>query len=66
MIIKAKIAGFTFETTLDLFFLDNPEFEVDKEWLKSELFRMGDVYIRYSDSYTVGATLVLISVESKS
>ena len=60
MIIKAKIAGFTFETTLDLFFLDNPEFEVDKEWLKSELLRMGDAYIRYSDSYTVGATFVLI------
>jgi len=60
MIIKAKIAGFAFETTLDLFFLDNPEFEVDKEWLKAELLRMGDAYIRYSDSYTVGATLVLI------
>ena len=60
MIIKAKIAGFTFETTLDLFFLDNPEFEVDKEWLKAELLRMGDVYIKYSDSYTIGATLVLL------
>jgi hypothetical protein len=60
MIIKAKVAGFAFETTLDLFFLDNPEFEVDKEWLKSELLRMGDVYIRYSDSYTIGVTLVLI------
>ena len=60
MIIKAKVAGFAFETTLDLFFLDNPEFEVDKEWLKSELLRMGDVYIKYSDSYTIGVTLVLI------
>jgi len=60
MIIKAKIAGFQFETTLDLFFLDNPEFECDKEALTAELLRMGDVYIRYSDSYTIGATLVLI------
>jgi len=60
MIIKAKVAGFTFETTLDLFFLDNPGLECDKEWLKSELLRMGDVYIRYSESYTTGATLVLI------
>jgi len=60
MIIKAKVAGFTFETTLDLFFLDNPEFVVDKEWLKSELLRMGDIYIQYSESYTTGATLVLI------
>ena len=60
MIIKAKIAGFQFETTLDLFFLDNPELEVDKEWLKAELLRMGDVTFRYSDAYTTGATLVLI------
>jgi len=64
MIIKAKIAGFQFETTLDLFFLNNPEFEVDKEWLKSELLRMGDAYIHYSDAYVTGATLVLIKEEA--
>ena len=60
MIIKARIAGFTFETTLDFFFLNNPECEVDKEWLKAELLRMGDAYIHYSDAYTTGAILVLI------
>jgi len=60
MIIQAKVAGFTFETTLDLFFLDNPELDCDKEWLKAELLRMGDVHLRYSDSYITGATLVLI------
>ena len=60
MIIKAKIAGFAFETTLDLFFLDNPELEVDKEWLKSELLRMGDCTFRYSDAYVTNVTLVLL------
>lgn len=58
MIIKAKIAGFQFETTLDLFFLNNPEFECDKEALTAELLRMGDVYIRYG--YATGITLVCI------
>lgn len=58
MIIKAKIAGFQFETTLDLFFLNNPEFECDKEALTAELLRMGDVYIRYG--YATGISLVYI------
>ena len=61
MIIKAKIAGFQFETTLDMFFLDNPELNRDKQLLAEELRRMGDaVLYNFSDSYDVACFLTLI------
>jgi hypothetical protein len=61
MIIKAKIAGFQFETTLDMFFQDNPDLDRDKTLLAEELLRMGDaVLYNFSDAYDVACFLTLI------
>ena len=59
MIVSAKIAGFQFETVLDLFFIDNPGLETDRVRIEDELKRFGDVTCSIS-GYTVKCILTLI------
>ena len=60
MIVSAKIAGFQFETTLDLFFLDNPGLNRDKTLLEEELRNLGNAVLYYNDAYDVACILTLI------
>jgi hypothetical protein len=59
MIVSAKIAGFQFETVLDLFFIDNPGLETDRVRIEDELKRLGDVTC-WTPGYTVKCVLTLI------
>ena len=59
MIVSAKIAGFQFETTLDLFFLDNPGLNRDKTLLEEELRNLGNAVL-YNDAYSVACILTLL------
>ena len=59
MIVSAKIAGFQFETTLDLFFLDNPGLNRDKTLLEEELRNLGNAVL-YNDAYDVACILTLL------
>ena len=61
MIVSAKIAGFQFETTLDLFFLDNPGLNRDKTLLEEELRNLGNAALyNFNDAYDMPCILTLI------
>jgi hypothetical protein len=63
MSIKVKVAGLQFETTLNLFFLNNPSLDRDKGLLAEELGRMGDaVLYNYSKVYDVACFLTLVDI----
>jgi hypothetical protein len=59
MIVSAKIAGFQFETVLDLFFIDNPGQTEHRARIEDELKRFGDVTC-WAPGYTVKCVLTLI------
>ena len=61
MIVKAKVAGFEFETTLDLFFMDNPRLVYDKSRVEEELSKLGDATIGpVSSAHVVPCFLTLV------
>ena len=64
MIVSAKIAGFQFETTLDLFFLDNPGLNRDlknKTLLEEELRNLGSAALyNFNDAYDMPCILTLL------
>ncbi len=59
MVLLAKIAGFKFETTLDLFFLDNPEQKEDRVQIEDELRTFREVTCSIPDFF-VPCLLLLI------
>jgi len=60
MIVSAKIAGFQFETVLDLFFLDNPKWVDSKEFIERELRTYGEAVCWRSPDFDVKCVLTLI------
>ncbi len=59
MLVLATIAGLKFETTLDLFFLDNPEQTKERPRLVEELKKFGNARCA-APGYTAHCQLILV------
>jgi hypothetical protein len=60
-IVKAQIGGFTFETTLDLFFLDNPSIANNRRVILDDLNTSSESYVyNYTDAYDIPCVLTLV------